>query len=190
MGSFSPSLIATKYLLAGLLKPLNPLRETFKEYSPKFIGITEINSPDQRGRISTKAWKTIRRGLQTGPVLVQVPLRGYIRSLICQKCANHARCQCGGNLVIGSVNKNIVCGLCGIFQSDWQCTFCAGRAFRHSGIGDERTVEEIGKAFPGTPIRNSNQGSMILDEIEETCIVLATPGSEPRAKKGMPQLSF
>jgi len=190
LGSFSPSLIATKYLLAGWLKPLNPFQEIFKEYSPKFIGISELSSPDQRGRISTKAWKTIQRGLQTGPVLIQVPLRGYIRSLICQKCANHARCQCGGNLIIGSVNKNIVCGLCGIFQSDWQCTFCASRTFRHSGIGDQRTVEEIGKAFPGTPIRNSNQGSMILDEIAETCIVLATPGSEPRAKKGYAAIVF
>ena len=190
LGSFSPSLIATKYLLAGWIKPLNPVQQIFKEYSPKFIGISEISAPDQRGRISTKAWKTIQRGLQAGPVLVQVPLRGYIRSLICQKCANHARCKCGGNLIIGSVNKHIVCGLCGIFQSDWQCSFCAGRTFRHSGIGDERTVEEIGKAFPGTPIRNSNQGSMILDEIDETCIVLATPGSEPRAKKGYAAIVF
>lgn len=190
LGSFSPSLIATKYLLAGWIKPLNPVQQIFKEHSPKFIGISEISAPDQRGRISSKAWKTIQRGLQAGPVLVQVPLRGYIRSLICQKCANHARCQCGGNLIIGSANKNIVCGLCGIFQSDWQCTFCAGRTFRHSGIGDERTVEEIGKAFPGMPIRNSNQGSMILDEIDETCIVLATPGSEPRAKKGYAAIVF
>jgi primosomal protein N' (replication factor Y) len=190
LGSFSPSLVATKYLLAGVLKPLNPVREIFKEYSPKFIGISEISAPDQRGRISTKAWKTIQRGLQTGPVLIQVPLRGYIRSLICQKCANHARCQCGGKLIITSVNKKIVCGLCGVFQSDWQCTFCAGRTFRHSAIGDERTLEEIGKAFPGTPIRNSNQGSMILDEIEGTCIVLSTPGSEPRAKNGYAAIVF
>jgi primosomal protein N' (replication factor Y) len=190
LGSFSPSLIATKYLSAGWLKPLNPHREIFKEYSPKFIGISELSAPDQRGRISTKAWKTIQRGLQTGPVLIQVPLRGYIRSLICQKCANHARCQCGGTLVIASVNKNIICGLCGVFQSDWQCTFCAGRTFRHSRIGDERTLEEIGKAFPGTPIRNSNQGSMILDEIVESCIVLSTPGSEPRAKKGYAAIVF
>ena len=190
LGSFSPSLIATKYLLAGWLKPLNPHREIFKEHSPKFTGISELSAPDQRGRISTKAWKTIQRGLQTGPVLIQVPLRGYIRSLTCQKCANHARCQCGGTLVIASVNKNIICGLCGVFQSDWQCTFCAGRTFRHSRIGDERTLEEIGKAFPGTPIRNSNQGSMILDEIAESCIVLSTPGSEPRAKKGYAAILF
>lgn len=93
-------------------------------------------------------------------------------------------------MIITTVNKKIVCGLCGIFQSDWQCTFCAGKTFRHSGIGDERTVEEIGKAFPGTPIRNSNQGSMILDEIEGTCIVLSTPGSEPRAKNGYAAVVF
>lgn len=190
LGSFSPSLVSTRYLLAGWLKPLHPPQEVFREFSPRFNGISELSSPDQRGRISTKAWKTIQRGLQRGPVLIQVPMRGYIRSLICQKCANHARCQCGGNLIIASVNKHIVCGLCGIFQSDWQCTFCAGRTFRHFGIGDERTLEEIGKAFPGTPIRNSNQSSMILDEINETCIVLATPGSEPRVKKGYAAIVF
>ena len=190
LGSFSPSLIATKYLLAGWLKPLNAQREVFRELSPKFNGISELSSPDQRGRISTKAWKTIQKGLQSGPVLVQVPLRGYIRSLICQKCANHARCQCGGKLVIASIKKNIVCGLCGVFQSDWQCKFCSGKTFRHSAIGDERTLEEIGKAFPGITIRSSNQSSMILDQVDGPCIVLATPGSEPRAKNGYAAIVF
>lgn len=190
LGSFSPSLIATKYLFAGWLKPLNAQREVFREMSPKFNGISELSSPDQRGRISTKAWKTIQKGLQSGPVLVQVPLRGYIRSLICQKCANHARCQCGGKLVIASVKKNIVCGLCGVFQSDWQCKFCSGKTFRHSAIGDERTLEEIGKAFPGITIRSSNQSSMILDQVDSPCIVLATPGSEPRAKSGYAAIVF
>lgn len=190
LGSFSPSLISTKYLLEGWLKPLNPPREVFREFAPKFNGISELSSPDQRGRISTKAWKTIRRGLQSGPVLIQVPLRGYIQSLMCQKCANHARCQCGGKLIIASMKKNIICGLCGVFQSNWQCAFCAARSFRHSAIGDERTLEEIGKAFPGVNIRSSNKGSMILDEIDGTCIVLSTPGSEPRAKNGYSAIIF
>ena len=190
LGSFSPSLLSTKYTLAGWLKPLHPLREVFREFSPKFNGISELSSPDQRGRISTKAWKTIQKGLQSGPVLIQVPLRGYIRSLICQKCANHARCPCGGKLIIASVQKNIVCGLCGVFQSDWKCDYCAGQIFRHSSIGDERTLEEIGKAFPGITIRSSNQGSMILEEITQPCIVLATPGSEPRAKNGYAAIVF
>jgi primosomal protein N' (replication factor Y) (superfamily II helicase) len=190
LGSFSPSLLSTKYTLAGWLKPLHPLRDVFREFSPKFNGISELSSPDQRGRISTKAWKTIQKGLQSGPVLIQVPLRGYIRSLICQKCANHARCPCGGKLIIASAQKNIVCGLCGVFQSDWQCDYCAGKIFRHSNIGDERTLEEIGKAFPGITIRSSNQGSMILEEITQPCIVLATPGSEPRAKHGYAAIVF
>jgi primosomal protein N' (replication factor Y) len=190
LGSFSPSLVSTRYVLAGWLKPLQPHREVFRDFSPKFTGISELSSPEQRGRISTKAWKTIQKGLQSGPVLIQVPLRGYIRSLVCQKCANHARCQCGGKLIIASVNKTIVCGLCGVFQSDWQCNYCAGKSFRHSGIGDERTLEEIGKAFPGTTIRSSNQGSMILDEITTSCIVLSTPGSEPRAKNGYAAIVF
>ena len=190
LGSFSPSLVSTSYVLAGWLKPLQPPRETFREFSPRFNGISELSSPDQRGRISSKAWKTIQKGLQSGPVLIQVPLRGYIRSLVCQKCANHARCQCGGKLIIASVKKNIVCGLCGVFQSDWQCNYCAGKTFRHSGIGDERTLEEIGKAFPGVTIRNSNQATMILDEIKDSCIVLATPGSEPRASNGYSAIVF
>ena len=190
LGSFSPSLVSTSYVLAGWLKPLQPPREIFREFSPRFNGISELSSPDQRGRISSKAWKTIQKGLQSGPVLIQVPLRGYIRSLVCQKCANHARCQCGGKLIIASVKKNIVCGLCGVFQSDWQCNYCAGKTFRHSGIGDERTLEEIGKAFPGVTIRSSNQSSMILDEVRDPCIVLTTPGSEPRATNGYSAIVF
>ena len=89
LGSFSPSLIATKYLLAGWIKPLNPVQQIFKEHSPKVIGISEISAPDQRGRISTKAWKTIQKGLQ-------VAAEGHFEGQ--WKHPGHPRPMAGGTL--------------------------------------------------------------------------------------------
>ena len=43
------------------------------------------------------AWRTAKAALERGPVLVQVPRRGYLPSLSCQTCREPARCpRCSG----------------------------------------------------------------------------------------------
>ncbi|NEC69615.1 primosome assembly protein PriA, partial [Streptomyces sp. SID9727] len=50
-------------------------------------------------RLPSLAWQTVRDGLRTGPVLVQVPRRGYAPRLACERCREPARCrQCAGPL--------------------------------------------------------------------------------------------
>ena len=49
------------------------------------------------------AWRTAKAALESGPVLVQVPRRGYVPSLSCQTCRTAVRCtHCGGPVALGS----------------------------------------------------------------------------------------
>ncbi|AGL19429.1 hypothetical protein L083_5919 [Actinoplanes sp. N902-109] len=51
-------------------------------------------------------------------------------------------------------------------------------------IGARRTAEELGRAFPGVPVRTSGRDE-ILDSVPgEAAVVVATPGAEPVAEGG------
>jgi primosomal protein N' (replication factor Y) len=51
-------------------------------------------------------------------------------------------------------------------------------------VGARRTAEELGRAFPGTPVRTSG-GDTVLDTVPgNPALVVATPGAEPRADGG------
>jgi primosomal protein N' (replication factor Y) len=51
-------------------------------------------------------------------------------------------------------------------------------------VGAERTAEELGKAFPQTPVRQSIGGRRIAKVADTSAIVVATPGAEPSAVAG------
>ena len=48
--------------------------------------------PAALARLPPLAWRTAKAALENGPVLVQVPRRGYLPSLACQHCREPARC--------------------------------------------------------------------------------------------------
>ena len=51
-------------------------------------------------------------------------------------------------------------------------------------IGAARTAEELGRAFPGVPVRTSG-GDRVLDRVDAgPALVVATPGAEPVATGG------
>ena len=65
-------------------------------------------------RLPHSAWEVARAGLARGPVLVQVPRRGYVPGLACQTCREPARCaHCHGPLGVSSGHAAPVCGWCG-----------------------------------------------------------------------------
>jgi primosomal protein N' (replication factor Y) len=118
---------------------------------------------------------------------VQVPRRGYVPSLACAKCRTPARCRhCNGPLALPEVRSqadNVAhspsCRWCGIVDAAFRCASCGSRALRAVVIGAVRTAEELGRAFPGVPIRGSSGGAM-LDTVEPgPQVVVATVGAEP-----------
>jgi primosomal protein N' (replication factor Y) len=55
---------------------------------------------------------------------------------------------------------------------------------RASVVGSQRTAEELGRAFPGVPVRTSS-GEQVLAEVSaHAALVIATPGAEPPTSGG------
>jgi primosomal protein N' (replication factor Y) len=136
-------------------------------------------------RLPSLAWRTARDGLATGPVLIQVPRRGYQPGLGCGSCRRPALCRlCSGPLARRAADEAPVCGWCGVAATAWRCPHCESSQLRAVVIGARRTAEELGRAFPNVAVRTSGGGA-ILDRVDDRpALVVATPGAEPVAAAG------
>lgn len=134
-------------------------------------------------RLPKEVFAAIRKA--SGPVLIQVPRRGYRESLSCQTCRHPARCtHCQGPLVQRSASQPISCRWCGVSEPSWQCRECHGTKLRSSVVGALRTAEEFAQAFPQLDVVTSG-GQTILDSVDPgSVLVLATPGAEPHVEGG------
>ncbi|WP_330257339.1 primosomal protein N' [Nocardia sp. NBC_00565] len=170
-------------------------RAVVRKFSPRISapGDSDIameRDPVARAvRIPAVGYAAARSALTEGAaVLVQVPRRGYIPALACAKCRTPARCRhCNGPLALpdgraghrGETAHSPACRWCGITEAAFRCPACASRALRAVVIGATRTAEELGRAFPGVPIRGSSGGA-VLDSVEPgPQVIVATVGAEP-----------
>ncbi|TWH72521.1 primosomal protein N' [Modestobacter roseus] len=143
-------------------------------------------------RLPTLAFDVARKALQAGtPVLVQVPRSGYVPSLVCDRCRAPARCaHCAGPLGVaprpGAGGTRIAaCRWCARPAATFDCPHCHGTKLRAAVIGEARTAEEMGRAFPGAAVRVSGRGSGVLATVPGgPALVVATPGAEPVAEGG------
>jgi len=137
-------------------------------------------------RLPSLAWRTTREALAAGaPVLVQVPRRGYVPSLACVRDRTPARCPvCSGPLAAASGQAIAACRWCGRPAGDWACPACGGRRLRAVVVGAGRTAEELGRAFPGVPVRTSGGERVLASVGPGPALVVATPGAEPVAEDG------
>jgi primosomal protein N' (replication factor Y) len=51
-------------------------------------------------------------------------------------------------------------------------------------VGARRTAEELGRAFPGTPVRTSGRDGVLASVPAQPALVVSTPGAEPVAEGG------
>ncbi|MEV2220867.1 primosomal protein N' [Nocardia vinacea] len=175
-------------------------RAVVRKFSPRISapGDSDIameRDPVARAvRIPAVGYAAARSALAEGAaVLVQVPRRGYIPALACAKCRTPARCRhCNGPLSLpagraghrGETAHSPACRWCGITEAAFRCSACASRALRAVVIGAVRTAEELGRAFPGVPIRGSSGGA-VLDTVEPgPQVIVATVGAEPVLRGG------
>ncbi|MEV5629819.1 primosomal protein N' [Micromonospora tulbaghiae] len=137
-------------------------------------------------RLPSLAWTTARDALRADlPVLVQVPRRGYVPSVACADCRAPARCpHCAGPLALPSAQGTPACRWCGRVAAAYACPECGGRRLRASVTGARRTAEELGRAFPGVPVRTSGREEVLAGVPGGAGLVIATPGAEPVAEGG------
>ena len=121
----------------------------------------------------------IRKALLEGTVLFLVPRKGYGNALLCAKCKNTSVCECGGRHILTSATANPLCSLCSLEQKNWKCQWCESTTRYVSARGIDRFHEEIGRAFPNTPIQISSAPNILSDIADKTKIVIATAGAVP-----------
>ncbi|MGQ5638620.1 MULTISPECIES: primosomal protein N' [unclassified Streptomyces] len=188
LGGFACTVEAAQLVDSGWARPLAAGRDQVRRAAPlvRTVGDGDLARDEaaRAARLPTLAWQTAREGLRHGPVLVQVPRRGYAPRLACAQCRAPARCRhCSGPLQ-GQDAGVLRCGWCGREESGWHCPECGGFRLRAQVVGARRTAEELGRAFPAVPVRTSGR-EHVLDTVPGTpALVVSTPGAEPVAEGG------
>ncbi|MFJ9903084.1 primosomal protein N' [Streptomyces sp. NPDC101152] len=188
LGGWSCTVEAAQLVGSGWARPLVAPREQVRALAPlvRTVGDGDLARDEaaRAARLPTLAWQVVRDGLRHGPVLVQVPRRGYVPRMACANCRAPARCRhCSGPLE-GQDGGALRCGWCGREESGWHCPECGGFRLRAQVVGARRTAEELGRAFPAVPVRTSGR-EHVLDTVPGApALVVSTPGAEPVAEGG------
>ncbi|MEV8552786.1 primosomal protein N' [Streptomyces glaucescens] len=188
LGGWSCTVEAAQLVESGWARPLVAGREQVRAAAPlvRTVGDQDLARDEaaRAARLPTLAWQAVREGLRHGPVLVQVPRRGYVPRTACARCREPARCRhCAGPLEAPDTGA-LRCGWCGRGEDSWHCPECGSFRLRAQVVGARRTAEELGRAFPAVPVRTSGR-EHVLDTVPGTpALVVSTPGAEPVAEGG------
>ncbi|MFG2822687.1 primosomal protein N' [Kitasatospora sp. NPDC048365] len=187
IGGLSTTVEAAQLVRTGWARPLAAERATVRELAPRVRTVTDLDqgrdAAAQAARLPSVAWETARDALTRGPVLIQVPRRGYVPSLACGRCRTPVRCRrCGGPLQAGGADEPLACAWCGEAEGDWHCVECGSFRLRAQVVGARRTAEELGRAFPRVPVRTSGRESVLSSVPDTPALVISTPGAEPVAE--------
>jgi primosomal protein N' (replication factor Y) len=203
IGGFARTAELTQLVAAGWAKPLAGRPEILRRVAPRVRAAPDEaelarDAAAMTARLPSLALRTARIALAgdtrnsdardagpAGPVLVQVPRRGYLAAIACARCRAQARCGvCGGPLQVGGSAEVPGCRWCGALAADWTCSRCGSGRLRALVTGAARTAEELGRAFPGVPVRVSGGQHVLAEVPAESALVIATPGAEPVAAEG------
>jgi primosomal protein N' (replication factor Y) (superfamily II helicase) len=201
IGGFARTPELAQLVASGWARSLEPGRATVRAAAPRVMAAADEaelgrDAAATTARLPSLALRTMRAALAgdpepragsarkpPGPVLVQVPRRGYLAAIACGRCRAKARCaRCGGPLRVTGAQEVPSCNWCGALAGGWRCGECGHDKVRAIVIGATRTAEELGRAFPGVKIRASGGGAAVLPAVpDEPALVIATPGAEPVA---------
>lgn len=191
VAGFARSAEAQLLVETGWAREMVADRDASRAYTPR---VTPTGDDPQlardpaaaTARLPSLAWEVARAALRAAaPVLVQVPRRGYLPAVACVACRAPARCpHCAGPLALQAARDTPACRWCGRVAADYACAHCGGRRLRAAVVGARRTAEELGRAFPGVPVRTSGRDEVLTRVPGGAALVVATPGAEPVADGG------
>ena len=190
MGGFGRTAEATSLVASGWAVALTAARPMVRHCAPQIraAGTDADLARDEAARTArmpSLALRSARDALTHGPVLVQVPRRGYVTAVACENCRARARCaNCGGPLAVEAQGAAARCRWCGRGDPGWRCPACGHPRVRAVVTGAGRTAEELARAFPGTAVVVSGGAATLSAVPAAPALVVATPGAEPRADGG------
>ena len=193
LGGFARTAEVQLLVETGWARPLSAPRQAIRAAAPRVTAAGDdaelARDPGARSaRLPAVAWRAARGALDAGaPVLVFVPRRGYLPALACARCRSPARCAvCAGPLgrPSGAPAAGPTCRWCGRLAAGWACPACEEAEMRAVVVGARRTAEELGRAFPGVPVRTSGRDEVLGSVPPGPAIVVSTPGAEPVAEGG------
>ncbi|MGW4207492.1 primosomal protein N' family DNA-binding protein [Lentzea sp. NPDC004789] len=196
IGGFARTAEAQLLVETGWAHEIVASRETLRAVAPRVVSVgdnewQDVKDPAARtARLPSIAFDAARFALTDSPVLIQVPRRGYVPALACGQCRGPARCRrCAGPLALpggteDGLPKPAYCRWCAATEAGFRCPTCGSRRLRGQIIGARRTAEELGRAFPGHPVRTSGADEVLTEVPGRPALVVATPGAEPVAQGG------
>ncbi|MGI8949113.1 MAG: primosome assembly protein PriA [Ornithinimicrobium sp.] len=190
VAGFGHSVEVQHWVQQRRVHPVAAAPATRRQWAPRIVVAGEGHDAARdeaadRARIPSAAWRAVHDAVRTGPVLVQVPRRGYALAVQCSRCRHPVRCgHCGGPTQLPGPEQQPTCRWCGEPHARAPCPECGSSALRSAVVGEQRTAEEIGRAFVGVSVRTSRAGQVLAEVDDRPGIVVATPGAEPVAHGG------
>lgn len=179
-----PSLPVVRWMQVGFVEGVTPYSEQRATVIPTALALGREHSYGP-ARIPSQAYQGAKDALQRGPVLVQVYRAGFSLGLACGQCGNRLACvRCQGPLAQKTKGSLATCGWCGLVDSGRACDECSSATRKPLGFGVERTASDLGKAFPGVPILQSDGTNKLFSVPQKPALVVSTRGAEPRVPGG------
>ncbi len=196
VGGFARTAEAQLLVESGWAAPVLAGRTDLRAAAPRVTPVGEDfdvarDEAARVARLPAVAFEAARQAFAAGvPTLIQVPRRGYVPGLACGNCRTPAHCRrCAGPLALpgGSIDgqpKPPACRWCGVPETAFRCSACGSVRLRAVIVGAKRTAEELGRAFPGIPVRTSGASEVLASVPGKPALVVCTPGAEPVAEGG------
>ena len=196
IGGFARTAEMTQLVRSGWAHQLGPDRQTLRATAPRVrpaADVAELGRDEAAttARLPTLALRTARDALRAGPVLIQVPRRGYLAGIACARCRAPGRCR-------PAAARQACNARCGC-RAPMRRRTAAGAAPWPPGpaAGTARAAVMTGSAPPSpappAPRKSSagpSPGSRCAPRAATRCsrlcpgqpaLVIATPGAEPLA---------
>ena len=180
VGGFARSVEAQQLLRTGWAQPLALARGVLRSRARIEVAGADEHSLDRdplarSARLPSEAHRLVRDALAAGPVLVQTPRSGLRRRARLRQVPHPGpvRCVPGAAGDRRPPRRRPPAAGAAPRRSAWACPECGDRGLRAPVVGEARTAEELGRAFPGAVVRMSG----------------GRPGARPGRRRARPSSS-
>lgn len=188
LGGYTRTAEVAAMVERGFLESVAPGRSQVRRVAPRVRASGDALSdrdPQAAARLPSIAIGVVREALSHGPVLIQVPRRGYVPRVVCARCRTRVLCsRCHGPVGVRSAGGQPVCQWCATVTTAFRCPECGHELLRAAVVGQRRTAEELGRTFSGVPVVTSGGRDVVAQVGAGPALVVATPGAEPIASAG------